>query len=137
MMPPLQTIFKNVHESEHLTTLIRAEAEKLERFFDHIIRLRVLVEKPHRHQQRGAPCHVRIEVDVPVREIVINSSPTRHAMLARLETERVHKSDELDPEHKHVMLAVYDAFRKALRRLRDHARRQTGLIHQHQIGGQP
>ena len=131
MIPSMQITFRNIPESAAVTGLIRAEAAKLERFFERIVRLRVLVEMPHRHHQRGAPCRVRIEIDVPGKELVINSNPTKHATLTRTEASRVHKSDELDVAHKDAALAVQDAFRKAVRRMQDYARREDGSVKTH------
>ena len=58
-----------------------------------------------------------IELDVPGKVVVINSSPSEHSTMAHGETLRAHKADELDVAHKYVELAVQDAFRKARRRL--------------------
>lgn len=132
MIPLIETTFKNVPQSDVLEQLINTEAAKLERFFDRITRCRVLVEKPHRHHRTGAPYHVRIELDVPGDAIIIGSTPSEHAALARGEVERLRKSDELDTVHKYVQLAVQDAFRRAGRRLQDYARREAGAVKSHE-----
>lgn len=44
---------------------IRERIERLEKFCDYITSCRVTVEQPHRHQHKGNPFRVRVEVRIP------------------------------------------------------------------------
>ena len=61
---PLQITFRNMSHSNEVEESIRAEAEKLETFYDRITACRVAVEVPHRHHRKGKPVHVRIDLRV-------------------------------------------------------------------------
>jgi nitroreductase/cold shock CspA family protein len=132
MLLPIETTFKNLPVSDPIEDLIRREAAKLERFFAGITRCRVLIEKPYRHHRSGGPYVVRIELDVRGTAIVINSSPSGHATIARTEELGTNKRDERDAAHKDLQLAVQDAFRKAGRRLQDYVRQKTGAVKVHE-----
>ena len=54
---------------------IGEKAEKLGSFCDRITSCRVIVEAPHRHHHKGKTFHVRIDLSVPGKEIVINHVP--------------------------------------------------------------
>jgi ribosome-associated translation inhibitor RaiA len=81
-------------------------AAKLENIYDRIERCEVVIERPHQHQHRGQPIHVRVTVVVPGPDIVVSDD---HA---------------LDDDHDDAYVAVRDAFRAARRRLVAHARRE-------------
>ena len=67
------------------------------------------VEEPHRHHAKGKKFHVRINLHVPGKELVISKNP------------------EDAKEDLHV--AIDDAFTAAERVLEDHAKKSRG--HQH------
>jgi ribosome-associated translation inhibitor RaiA len=105
---PIQITYREIDPSDALSKLIRVEAAKLDRFFDRIVSCRVLVEREPRHLRAGAPYHVRIDIGVPGEELVIKAAPTPRAVV-----------------YKDPALAIRDAFRRARRRVHDHARRVT------------
>ena len=76
MILPVQTTFRNMDASEAIAARVQDEADKLERCFDRITSCRVIVEAPHRHHRRGDPFHVRIELWVPGKELVVTHEPT-------------------------------------------------------------
>ncbi|MND05104.1 hypothetical protein D3C83_256970 [compost metagenome] len=47
-----------------------------------------------------------------------------HTGAKDVEAQKTTKQRELNPEHKHALVAIRDAFDIARRRLQDHARRQ-------------
>jgi ribosome-associated translation inhibitor RaiA/cold shock CspA family protein len=108
MQVPLQITFRHMHSSEALDARIRGRVEELERFFDRIISCRVVVECRHPRRQQGNLFHVRVDLGVPGREIVVGRDPgTDHA-------------------HEDAHVAVRDAFDAVRRRLEDYVREQRG-----------
>ena len=71
-----QVTFRNVEQAHGpLEELVRAEADKLEQFYDKLMSCRVIVEAPHRHRSTSRPHHVRIDLRLPNDEIVISHGP--------------------------------------------------------------
>ena len=71
MKLPLEISAKNVHLSDDTEDLIREKAQKLENFYDQIVRCRVKVDIPHRSQRSGVQYCVRIDLTVPGGELVV------------------------------------------------------------------
>jgi ribosome-associated translation inhibitor RaiA len=76
MILPVQTTFRNMDASAAVAERIQEEADKLDKYFDRIASCRVIVEAPHRHHRRGEPFHIRIELRVPGKELVVTRVPT-------------------------------------------------------------
>ena len=106
MLIPVQITYRDMEESEALSTIIRTKAQKLERYFSRIGGCRVLVEQPHRHHRSGKHFHVRIDLTVPGGELVVEREPA------------------LRSRHEDPYVAVTDAFRAARRELQDYVRRR-------------
>jgi ribosome-associated translation inhibitor RaiA len=123
-----QISYRDVAASPALERLIQAEAAKLAHFFDGIVSCRVLVEHTHRRHKRGSPYHVRIELNVPGEQLVVNhTDDVRPAPPSSdEEPERVRKAAEHEAEHKDPQLAVRDAFHALTRRLQQYAKRRKG-----------
>jgi len=132
MQVPIQISYRDVPVSEALSALIRAEAEKLEKYYQGIIACRVVVEHAYSHQQNGAPYHIGIVMEVPGMELTITDEPNLGQHLRANETTRVRKSAEVEQDHKDAQVAVRDAFRKAKRRLQDYAQRRQGDVKTHE-----
>lgn len=62
MIVPVQIAFRNMKPSEAVDARVREEVQKLESFYNRIMRCRVIVEIPHRHHRRGDIFHVRIDM---------------------------------------------------------------------------
>jgi ribosome-associated translation inhibitor RaiA len=101
MQLPLQITFHHMPKSEALEEVIRERAGKLAQVYDRMIGCRVVVDAPHRNQQKGRSYEVRIDISVPGSEIVITREPR--------------------PE---CLAAVNDAFEVARRRLMDFAKKR-------------
>jgi ribosomal subunit interface protein len=114
MQTPVEVTFRGVPRWERAETEIRERAAELERFFDRITSCRVAVEAPHLHRQKGQLYHVRIDLTVPGREIVVKRDPAAHQ------------------EHQDLYLAIRDAFRAARRQLQDYVRERRGLVKAHE-----
>ena len=129
---PLQITFRNMSHSNEVEESIRAEAEKLETFYDRITACRVAVEVPHRHHRKGKPVHVRIDLNLPGREIVVKREPvvSRRSPMsasARPARQKVKKS-----AHGDLLRAIHDAFKAAGRRVQDFARQRRGDVKVHE-----
>jgi cold shock CspA family protein/ribosome-associated translation inhibitor RaiA len=110
MQVPLRITFRNVPSSATLEADIRERAAKLGEFFQPIIGVRVVVDTPHRHHRQGNLFHVRLDVRVPGRDLVVNREPSA------------------DHAHEDVYVAVRDAFDAAKRQLEDYARELRGCV---------
>ncbi len=97
----LQITTRDIPHSDALESHIRQKAEKLEKFYPHIMGCRVVIELPHKHKHQGRIFNVRLDITVPGSELVVN----REA-------------------NEDVYVAVRDAFDAAKRQLEDFARRQ-------------
>jgi cold shock CspA family protein/ribosome-associated translation inhibitor RaiA len=114
MQEPLQISYREVTGSQAIEDAIRERADKLDELYDRITSCRVLVESPHRHHHQGRLFHVRVELAVPGRVIVVNREPSEnHA-------------------HEDVYVAIRDAFNAAKRQLEDYVRETRGVIKQHE-----
>ena len=114
MQHPLQVTFRGMEPSPAVEARVREKAQKLERYFDRIISCQVVVEAPPKHRHKGGAYSVRIDIDVPGNELVVN------------------RPGDADHSHEDVYVAIRDAFQAATRRLEDFARRQRGDVKVHE-----
>jgi len=105
----MQITLRNIDHSDALEAHIRNKAKKLESFFDHIVSCRIVVELPHNHKHQGRAFIVRLDINVPGREIVVNRD-----------------------RHEDVYVALRDAFDAARRQLEDYLQRRRGETKTHQ-----
>jgi len=54
---------------------VEKRAAKLDTFFDRIVKCHVVIESPHRHSKHGQRFHVRIDLHVPGKELVVSRTP--------------------------------------------------------------
>ena len=127
----LQIAYRNVMPSATIEEWIRREAEKLDTFYHHIVACRVAIHVPHRHHRKGSLYYIRIDLQVPGGEIVVNREPALDLEARVLDYPAAAKHLELNPTMKNLHLAIKSAFRIASRRLQDYARRQRGEVKQH------
>ena len=102
MIPSLQTTFRNVDASPAVEARVQEEAEKLGKYFERITSCRVIVEAPHRHHLHGESFHIRIELRVPGKELVVAHEPS----LIHEEQSESHKRLEVEGPHKNVYVAI-------------------------------
>jgi ribosomal subunit interface protein len=115
MKLPLEITFRNMEPSEALEANVREHADKLDKFYDRIMSCRVVVEKDHTHHHQGNLYHVRIDLTVPGKELVVSREPEKHHA------------------YEDVYVAVRDAFRAIRRQLEDYNRRQRGQEKHHEV----
>ena len=108
MKLPLQITFRNMEPSEAVAARITKKAQKLDHFCNQIMACRVVFEAQHQHHHQGNLFHVRIDITVPDREIVISRDPGQHQA------------------HEDAYVAIRDAFNAARRQLENynHKRQQ-------------
>ena len=132
MILPVQITFRNFPGTKAISEEITSRARKLETFYRPITSCRVLVEAPARHNQRGYPFHIRIDLTVPEGEIIVKRSPTLYPRGQDVAIERRRKEMDIRPQRKHVKVAIHEAFDVARRRLQDHARRRRADVKSHE-----
>ncbi|MBM4254105.1 MAG: HPF/RaiA family ribosome-associated protein [Deltaproteobacteria bacterium] len=113
MQSPLQVDFHGLDPSPAVSYRIERGISHLEKLFPRIIDARVVVEKSHRHQRKGMPYRVRIELNVPGERLVVGREPG------------------LDPAHADVYVAIRDAFAAMERILQDYSRKMRGKVKAH------
>ena len=100
--------FHGTDASPALRALIEEKLEGLERYCDHIVSARVVVEQPHRRHQTGAHWRVRVSLEVPGALLVADSEPSG------------------GDRHTDPFATVRDVFEEAKRQLLDYVRRHPG-----------
>ncbi len=131
MTTPAQTTFRNMPPSEAVAARVQKETEKLGKYFDRITSCAVVIEAPHKHRHHGEPFHVRIELGVPGKELVVTQKPTVRSILKQDTNGRVHKAQAIEAPHKDVYIAIRDGFAAVRRQLRDyvHCLRHEVKVH--------
>lgn len=114
MQEPLRIAFRNLESSPAIEEQIRNHVAELERFFDRITACSVVVEVHHRHHRQGRLYHVRIELIVPGRDIVVRREPPEHQA------------------HEDLPVAIHNAFDAARRQLQDYVRVMRADIKTHE-----
>jgi cold shock CspA family protein/ribosome-associated translation inhibitor RaiA len=132
MEVPLHITFRNMEPSPEAEQLISDEASKLETFHNRIIGCRVAVEVPHSHHRKGQLYHIRIDLTLPGKELVIKHQPSLGKELRQTAVVKMKKRFEVGNPHRNLHLAIADAFKTAGRRLQDYARRQRGDVKTHE-----
>ena len=120
--------FRGIDRSPALEEEIRARLDKLETYYPRIMNGRVLVELGQRRHETGNRFHVRIDLTVPGEEILVAHEANERATIRHVEADKIPRLAEPDPERKHAVVAVHEAFDIARRRLQDYARRQRGAV---------
>lgn len=132
---PVQITFRDMESSPAVEARIREEADKLNQYFDRITSCRVVVESPHHHHEHGHLYHIRIELGVPGKEIVVKHEPSLRSTLAKSEAESWEKRREVHPEHRDIYVAIRDAFHTARRQVDEYAHRLRGEVKRHSQPG--
>lgn len=115
MQLPLQITFRDMEPSDAVEANIRERATRLDRFYDHIMSCRVVVESPHAHHHKGRLFQVKIDVTVPDGELTVN-----------------HGHHHKDHSHEDVYVAIRDAFAALRRQLEDYVQKRRGKTKRHE-----
>jgi ribosomal subunit interface protein len=71
-MGQVQVTFRDFTPSLSVTQHVERRTTKLDTFFDRMIKCHVVVEAPHRHSKHGLRFHVRVDMFVPGKELVVS-----------------------------------------------------------------
>lgn len=115
MTTPTEIVFKNMDRSDYVETRVHEEVEKLEKFFDHISSIRVVVEAPHNRRQHGDLYRVAVHLNVPPGNSI-----------------DIDRTGPKDHGHEDVYVAVRDSFKAATRKLQDYKRKLAGEVKAHE-----
>ena len=114
MQNPVEIDFQGLTGNEQLRACVMKNVSILERRFGRITACRVVIKAPSDRHRTGGACEITIRLSLPQgREVDIGRSEKSGDRLA-------------DP-----IVALNDAFKRARRRLQDHARRMRGDVKSH------
>ena len=115
MQIPLQVTLRHMERTDALVARIRDMVDKLEQVCDEIISCRVLVEASSARHQTGQTYHVRINLSLRRREVVVSRDQAQnHA-------------------HEDAYVALRDAFNAAHRQLEELVDRKQHRVKAHTI----
>jgi cold shock CspA family protein/ribosome-associated translation inhibitor RaiA len=110
---PLELAFHNMAPSDGLAQAVRREVERLERFYDHIIGCRVVIEMPHKSHRMGSNApDVHVLLRVPGREIIVSRELSRGG----------------NKKSANAYVVLKDAFVAARQRLKDYRGQRRGEV---------
>lgn len=101
MTTPLELTFHGMTPSPSVEASVERWLGRLEHTYGRIQRCSVVIDVPHKRQRQGRQFQVRIDLQVPGREIAVTRDP-------------------MNGSHEDVYVALSDAFRAARRQLLDH-----------------
>jgi ribosome-associated translation inhibitor RaiA len=104
MQMPLQIAFRHLEPSPAVEERARQLAHELEQFSSSILRCRVTIDCPHKHQTQGRKFEVHLEIVVPDKHITVS------------------RSHPASDDHEDVYVALRDAFDAATRQLQEYER---------------
>jgi hypothetical protein len=119
MSEPVHITFRNMTAHQALAEAVRSRALWLEKFDPRLTGCRVVLEFPHRHQKRGRPFSVHIQVSVPGDDVTVN-----HESLLPPSVAALYEADAAGGDHRDAIAAINDAFDIARRRVEDAARKR-------------
>lgn len=105
-----EIVFLEMERSDAVEAAAREKVGKLEHICPSMLSCRVTIELTHRHQHRGRPFSVRVDVTLPGHELSVN---------------RVHDED--------AYVALRDAFDDMKRQLEEVVQRQRGQQKLHAV----
>lgn len=109
---PPEIAFRNVEATPAVEDKILEGIDRLEKVYDRLVSVRIMVEDPNPGRESGNLYHIRIDMGVPGKEIVVHRKPTQ------------------DPQED-LPQAVGQAFNVARRRLRKFSEMQRGEVKTH------
>jgi cold shock CspA family protein/ribosome-associated translation inhibitor RaiA len=118
MQTPVEIDFQGMTSTPQLHTSIEEHVAELEKRYGRVTACRVVVKAPGAHHRTGGLYEVNIRIALPNgREV------------------NVERTAPADERYADLAFAINDGFKRARRRLQDHARQLQGQVKQHE--GQP
>ena len=130
----LQITFLHTATSPAVEFRIRREAAKLDRYFGRILSCRVVIEAPHKMRLHDDGYHLRIEIGVPGKDLIVKHDAARHCVATPAENGEWTNRMVPQPGCEDIYAAIRDAFATARRKLEDYARRLRGEVKCHAAG---
>lgn len=106
MISDTKIVFRGIDHSEAVEEAVNKRLEKLERFSEDIQSIRVTLETPHNHHNKGKVFHVGVEAVIPNHDIVVN-----------------HEQHD-NHSHEDIYIAIRDAFNALERRIKSVYKKQ-------------
>jgi len=120
MQTPVEIDFQGLQATEQLRACVTQNISTLEQRFGRITACRVVIRGPSERHRKGGAFDVSIRLSLPQgRQVDIGRSEGRV------------KDAETDNRLLDPIVALNDAFKRARRRLQDHARRMQGHVKAH------
>ncbi|HLK81545.1 MAG TPA: HPF/RaiA family ribosome-associated protein [Xanthobacteraceae bacterium] len=117
MQTPVEIDFHGLKADERLRACVMKNISVLEQRFGRITAGRVVIRAPSERHRTGGVCEITIRLSLPQgREVDIGRSE---------------KAEKADPRLADPVVALNAAFKRARRRLQDHARRMRGDVKTH------
>ena len=129
-MAPTITVRGDGRTAE-LEAVVQGYLAKLARYHPNLIGAHVLVEPAARRHRNGNRYHVRVELSVPGKDVVVTRNAGLKSTARAGAVPRARKQDELQPDHRHARVAIREAFAAARRQLQDVLRRRRGATKVH------
>jgi ribosomal subunit interface protein len=105
---PPQIRFRGMDPSPAVEAAVRERIDRLARFHTRLTSCDVVIEALHRHGRKGKIYHVRVDISVPGRQILVG------------------REREENHAHEDVYVAIRDSFNAAQRQLEDVVREMSG-----------
>ena len=111
MTNEFQIVYHNIDQTEAISEAVQKRIDKLERYCDHIINGRVVLDSPHNNHHKGKVYSVTLEIHTPELEV------------------RVNQDQHDNHAHEDLYVAIRDAFNVAERQFKsiDKKHRATPL----------
>ena len=110
----IEISYRDVPKTDELDDLIRAKADRLQKFCEGIMSCRIAVERRQQRQKLGNPHRVRIEVTLPPnKDLVVSRDP-----------------GESEP-HEAIASLVRDAFKAMERQVKEASAKRRGEVKTH------
>lgn len=110
---PFQITFRDFKESDAVWISVQNRIEKLQHFFEGIIRCEVTLSCPHRHRHADRLFNIKIHIAIPGDDIIVNRNPSQ------------------DESHTDIYVAIRDSFDAAERILQDKVRKFRNMTKVH------
>ena len=103
----IDIVFRGMETSDFVAARAREHATHLMELAPEIVACRVVIEAPTTHHNHGQPFHVRLHLQVPGNDVVVDRDPGRSPQA-----------------HADVYVALNDAFQAARHRMEELARKR-------------
>lgn len=126
---PVQVTFRHLATSPAVVARVTAEAQKLRRYAEAILRCHVILATPHRHQRQGTRYSVHLEIGLPGGVVAVAHEPAVHGLASA--AGRAEKRADRGGAEDDLPVVIHAAFDAARRRLQDRMRRMRGDVKRH------